>query len=93
MKGMMSNDWKANKCQIMIATSAWGLGINDIGVERVIQWGVKRLDNLDTLVQRFGRCARDPTKQGPCLLFTEKVYIGPRMKIFCTLVWLPLMLS
>jgi len=77
----------------MIATSAWGLGINDIGVERVIQWGVKRLDNLDTLVQRFGRCARDPTKQGPCLLFTEKVYIGPRMKIFCTLVWLPLMLS
>ncbi|RPB21214.1 hypothetical protein L211DRAFT_765777, partial [Terfezia boudieri ATCC MYA-4762] len=62
---------KTGKSRIMIATSAWGLGINDKDVERVIQWGIRRLDNLDTLVQRFGRCARDPNKQGVCILFTE----------------------
>ncbi|RPB23673.1 hypothetical protein L211DRAFT_774997, partial [Terfezia boudieri ATCC MYA-4762] len=71
MKNMVIQDWKAGKSRIMIASSAWGLGINDKDVERVIQWGVKRLDNLDALVQRFGRCARDPSIQGVCLLFTE----------------------
>lgn len=78
MKNMVIEDWKAGKSRIMIASSACGLSINDKEVERIIQWGVKRLDNLDTLKQRYGHCARDSGKQGLCLLFTEKNYIGPR---------------
>ena len=62
----------------MITTSAWGMGINDGNVERVIQWQVKHLDNLDTLVQRFGRCACRIDLQGICLLFTEKAFIGKK---------------
>lgn len=78
MRNMVIQDWRGGTARVMVATSAWGMGINDTGVERIIQWGVKHLDNLDTLVQRFGRCARDPNIQGLCMLFTEKIYIGAR---------------
>ena len=78
MKKYISGDWNTGKARIMIATSAWGMGINDRGVERVIQWSITHLDNLDTLIQRFGRCARDIQMQGLCLLFTEKCSVGAR---------------
>lgn len=54
------------------------MGVDDIDVERVIQWGVKRVTNLDTVVQHFGRAGRAPGVQGACILFTEKDFIGPR---------------
>lgn len=44
----------------MIATSAWGMGIGDPDIERVIQWGDKRLENLYTVIQRFRRAGRNP---------------------------------
>lgn len=54
------------------------MGIDDRHVERVIQWKAKPLNNLDTLMQRFGRCARDNT-QGLCLLYYEKDCLGDRV--------------
>ena len=48
------------------------MGIDDQHVQRVIQWKAKSLGNLDTLIQRFGRCARDPNIQGLCILYYEK---------------------
>ena len=80
MKGMIEEDWKAGRARIMIASSAWGMGVDDPDVERVIQWGVKKLENLDTVVQRFGRAGRNPGVQGACFLFTEAKFIGPRAK-------------
>ena len=77
MKGLVTQDWRSGQSRIMVATSAWGMGIDDVGIERIIQWGAKRLDNLDTLIQRFGRCARNPETQGVCVLFTEKSLVGP----------------
>ena len=59
MKRYISEDWNNGHIRIMIASSAWGMGINDRGVERVIQWSISHLDNLDTLMQRFGRCAHN----------------------------------
>lgn len=78
MKRYIRDDWNNGQARIMIATSAWGMGINDRGVERVIQWSITHLENLDTLMQRFGRYARDSNMQGLCLLFTEKWSVGPR---------------
>lgn len=78
MRHYIQRDWRDGTTRILIASSAWGMGIDDKTVERVIQWRVKGLDNLDTLYQRFGRCARDPSMQGVCILFTEKEWIGGR---------------
>ncbi|RPB18405.1 hypothetical protein L211DRAFT_764423, partial [Terfezia boudieri ATCC MYA-4762] len=58
--------------RIMVATSAWGMGINDSHVERVIQWRVGAIPTLDTLIQHFGRCARNPLLQGVCIAFVEQ---------------------
>lgn len=55
------------------------MGIDDRHVERVIQWKAKPLNNLDTLIQRFGRCARNPNTQGLCLLYYEKDCLGDRV--------------
>lgn len=49
MKGMIEEDWKFGRARVIIASSAWAQMLNE--------WfsGVKGLDNLDTVVQRFGR--------------------------------------
>ncbi|KAF8457344.1 P-loop containing nucleoside triphosphate hydrolase protein [Kalaharituber pfeilii] len=79
MKEYTQADWRAGVTRILVATSAWGMGINDKHVHRVIQWKAKDMNNLDTLIQRFGRCARDSTIQGFCLLFYEKDCFGDRL--------------
>lgn len=45
--------WRNGVTRILVATSAWGMGINDRRVEMVVQWRVKDLGNLVTLYQRF----------------------------------------
>ncbi|RPB20181.1 hypothetical protein L211DRAFT_792736, partial [Terfezia boudieri ATCC MYA-4762] len=40
----------AGVTRILVATSAWGMGVHDPGVARVIQWKVKNLGNLDALI-------------------------------------------
>ena len=37
------------------------------------------LANLDDLIQRFGRCARNPILQGVCILYYEKDCLGDRL--------------
>ena len=54
------------------------MGIHDTHVERVIQWKAKHVDCLNTLVQRWGRCARNPNIHGMCLFYVEKQYFGSR---------------
>lgn len=81
MKDYIRADWRSGMARILIATSAWGMGIDDPNVERVIQWKAKPLTNLDTLIQRFGRCARNPTLQGVCILYYEKDCLGDRLVI------------
>ena len=84
MKEYIRADWRSGKSRILVATSAWGMGIDDPNVERVIQWKAKPLTNLDTLIQRFGRCARNPTLQGVCILYYEKDCLGDRVISFGT---------
>lgn len=79
MKDYIQKDWRSGKTRILVATSAWGMGIDDAHVERVIQWKASTLPNLDTLIQRFGRCARNSELQGLCVLYHEKDWLGERI--------------
>ncbi|KAF8462533.1 hypothetical protein BDZ91DRAFT_826880 [Kalaharituber pfeilii] len=54
MKEYTQADWRAGVTRILVATSVWGMGINNKHVHRVIQWKAKDMNNLDTLIQRFG---------------------------------------
>ena len=54
------------------------MGVDDRHVQRVIQCKTKPLGNLDTFMQRFGRCARDPELQGLCVLYYEKDLAGKK---------------
>ncbi|KAI0309162.1 hypothetical protein OF83DRAFT_1045589, partial [Amylostereum chailletii] len=48
-----------------------GIDIPDIQV--IIQW--KLTCNMDTLWQRFGRAARDPSLEGIAIVFVEPKYL------------------
>lgn len=78
MKSYIEADWRQGRTKVLVSTSAWGMGIHDTHVERVIQWKAKMVDCLNTLVQRWGRCARDPKIHGMCLFFVEKQFFGSR---------------
>ena len=64
----------------MVASSAWGMGIDNPGLEHVARWGVKRLENLDTVIPRFGRAGRSLEVQGACFPFAEAKYRGARVQ-------------
>jgi hypothetical protein len=46
-----------------------GVDVND--VERVVQWQFPHLATFDNLLQRFGRCVRDPKLSGLAMFFYE----------------------
>lgn len=50
MKKYTQKDWRNGTTRILVASSAWGMGIDDPFVQRVIQWKAKTLDNLDRLI-------------------------------------------
>ena len=78
MKEYIRLNWRSGQARISVATSARRMGIDDPNVEHVIQWKAKPLGNLDTLIQRFGRCACNPTIQGVCILYHEEDCLGDR---------------
>ena len=63
---------------VLVSISAWGMEIHDTHIERVIQWKAKMVVCLNTLIQRWGRCARDPKIHGMCLFFVKKQFFGSR---------------
>ncbi|KAI5780569.1 P-loop containing nucleoside triphosphate hydrolase protein [Peziza echinospora] len=71
MKKLTQTHWRDGTTRILVATSAWGMGINDKKIQIVTQWRVK-IENLDTLIQHFRRAGREPTLQAVCILFAEK---------------------
>jgi hypothetical protein len=78
LKQLTFEQFQSGECRILVATDAFGVGMDIINIQRVIQWGVAGLDNIDTLIQRFGRCARDQSVQGMCILYYEQSYFGSR---------------
>lgn len=59
---MEKKDWKANKFEIMVATSAFGVGVDKPDVRTVLHLYVPQ--NANAYYQELGRGGRD---QLPCL--------------------------
>lgn len=63
-------------CRILIATTAYGLGIDNPDIEQVILWGLPR--SVADALQRLGRAMRIGTRQAVGRIFVPKWCIGPR---------------
>ena len=65
------NDFIANKVQVMVATSAFGMGVDKKDVGMVIHYDIS--DSLENYVQEAGRAGRDPKTDAKCyVLYSDK---------------------
>jgi hypothetical protein len=63
-------------CRILIATTAYGLGIDNPDIEQVILWGLPR--SVADALQRLGRAMRNGLGQAVGRIFIPLWCIGPR---------------
>ena len=56
-KDQLLRRWRAGEIQVMAATKAFGLGVNQPDIEVVIRIGVP--PTLEELIQQFGQVGRD----------------------------------
>ena len=64
------NDFISNKVQVMVATSAFGMGVDKKDVGLVIHYQIS--DSLENYVQEAGRAGRDPLTEAKCyVLFSD----------------------
>lgn len=71
--------FKTGDCQILICTDAAGMGMDIRTVTRVVQFGISKHLTISDLVQRVGRCARDPKIHGVGLVMAQQsLFYGDR---------------
>lgn len=59
-KNEVLQSWQSGVIKVMVATTAFGLGVNQSDVETVVRIGVP--PTMEELVQEFGRVGRDGRK-------------------------------
>lgn len=62
--------WKTNRCQVMVCTNAFGMGIDKPDVRFVVHLDVP--DSLEAYFQEAGRAGRDEKKAYATILFENK---------------------
>lgn len=60
------------RCRIAICTDAFGLGVDIPDILRVVQWDIDGRLKLNALIQRLGRCARDPNRTGIGVIYVKQ---------------------
>lgn len=65
------NAFMQDQVDVMVATSAFGMGVDKSDVQRVIHFDIS--DSLENYIQEAGRAGRDPKIQAQCfILFNEE---------------------
>ena len=79
-KERLYNEFKKpdSKIRILVATDAIALGCDIPDIELAVQYGVPRGWNMNTVWQRFGRCARRARLTARAIFFVESRFVGPR---------------
>lgn len=73
------DDWISNKTRVMVATNAFGMGIDKPDVRTVIHWDMP--DNLEAYYQEAGRAGRDEKKAFAVALFHENDLVEMEKRI------------
>jgi superfamily II DNA helicase RecQ len=61
--------------RIVVATESLGMGVDLDDIEVVVQYGFPINQDLETVIQRFGRAARGPGRLGKAILLYEKTRV------------------
>ncbi|MDR2815355.1 MAG: RecQ family ATP-dependent DNA helicase [Proteiniphilum sp.] len=68
-KALKQNAWKTNKCRVMVATNAFGMGIDKPDVHAVVHMDLP--NSLEEYFQEAGRAGRDGERSYAIILYTK----------------------
>jgi len=72
IRSRKQDDWKSNKLRVIVATNAFGMGIDKSDVRLVVHYDIP--ESLEAYYQEAGRCGRDGKKAYAVILIQENDY-------------------
>lgn len=69
-KKHIQDEFLSNQCDIIVATSAFGMGVDKDNVQLVIHYDIS--PSLEAYMQEAGRAGRDPNLQAKCVILYDE---------------------
>lgn len=82
-KKQLLHDWKNEKIDIIIATTAFGMGIDKANVRNVLHYQLP--DSMESYYQEIGRAGRDEQKAKALLLYNDKDLVSLKSQYLTTI--------